>query len=90
MGEKKKPRYQLRYAAGLYWILDMWQEGVPYRKPLAVNEIGADIWRLLEQGKTNEEIAEELSRKYQAEREELEQDIVQFQKQLQQCGIYIK
>ena len=35
--------YQLRYAAGIYWLLDMSQPGYPYRKPLPLNEMGAAI-----------------------------------------------
>ena len=87
--QEKNLRYQLRHAAGLYWILDMWQEGVPYRKPLAVNEIGADIWRMLENGRSDAEIADIISRKYHADRERIGQDVLQFREKLQECGIYI-
>ena len=88
--EKKGSRYQLRYAAGLYWILDMWQEGMHYKKPLAVNEIGADIWQLSERGKTDEEIAEILSQKYNAKQEMIAEDIVQFREMLCASGIEIQ
>ena len=87
--ERKGSRYQLRSAAGSFWILDMRQEGVPYRKPLAVNEVGADIWKLLEQQKGEEEIADILCRKYRADREEVRRDIVQFQRDLRGNGISI-
>jgi len=90
-GENERgSRYQLRFAAGVYWILDMWQEGMPYKKPLAVNEIGADIWRLLEQGKSDEEIASILSREYNAEQSMIAEDIVRFWETLSISGICIQ
>lgn len=80
-------RYHLRYAAGLYWLLDTWQEGVPYRKPLTLNEVGADIWRMMEKGCSQEQIVDVLSREYQIPREVVEQDLAQFQAQLAEFGI---
>lgn len=80
-------RYQMRYAAGLYWLLDMEQSGVPYRKPLATNEVGARIWELSEQGEDEEQIAEKLSIEYQVSKEEIREDIAQFRLQLKQFGI---
>lgn len=79
--------YQLRYAAGLYWLLDMEQSGVPYHRPLALNEVGADIWKLLAQGEEEEKIAEKLSAEYQVSPEAIREDIAQFRQQLEQAGI---
>lgn len=36
----QKNRYQLRCAAGKYWLLDMEQDGETYRPPLMLNERG--------------------------------------------------
>ena len=80
-------RYQLRYAAGRYWLLDTWQEGVPYKRPLTMNEVGADIWRMMVQGYSREKIVDVLSREYQTSREVVEQDLAQFQAQLAEFGI---
>ena len=80
-------RYQLRYAAGQYWLLDTWQEGVPYRSPLTMNEVGADIWRMMEQGYCREQIIDALSREYQVPRDVVEQDLEQFKTQLAEFGI---
>lgn len=87
--EKYRSSYQLRYAAGLYWLLDMEQSGVPYRRPLAVNEVGADIWKLLEQGVEEGQIAEKLSAEYQVSPEAIREDITQFRRQLEQAGIRV-
>ncbi|MCM1568699.1 MAG: PqqD family protein [Roseburia sp.] len=40
---KNADRYQLRYAAGQYWLLDMEQDGDCYREPICMNESGAFI-----------------------------------------------
>lgn len=80
-------RYHLRYAAGQYWLLDTWQKGVPYKRPLTMNEVGADIWRMIEQGCSRVQIVDVLSREYQISREVVEQDLVQFQAQLAEFGI---
>lgn len=79
-------RYKLRYAAGLYWLLDMEQEGVPYKRPLAMNSVGAYIWQLLMKGDKQEDIAEKLSEEYQVDRETVLKDISCFLKQLEQYG----
>lgn len=88
--EKMGPHYQLRYAAGTYWLLDMWQTGVPFLKPLAVNEAGACIFKLSQEGKSRAEIAAVLSKKYQADEDEVKRDVVQFLNRLQECGISIQ
>lgn len=80
-------RYQLRYAAGTYWLLDTWQEGVPYRKPLTMNEVGADIWQMMEQSCSREQIVDALCREYQVNREVIEQDVERFMAQLEEYGI---
>ena len=80
-------RYQLRYAAGQYWLLDTLQEGVPYKRPLIMNEVGADIWRMVEQGYSRTQIVDVLSREYQISDEVVEQDLAQFLAQLAEFGI---
>lgn len=80
-------RYQLRHAAGMYWLLDTWQEGVPYKKPLSMNEIGADIWKMMVQGQDKEQIVMALCREYQVTQEIVLQDVEQFQAQLLEYGI---
>lgn len=87
---EEKSRYQLRKAAGVYWILDMEQEGVPYRKPVPVNELGADIWKLMVQGYDEREIAEILCREYEGEKEDVLTDVLQFQNQLAECGVFLR
>ena len=51
-------RYQLRYAAGTYWLSDTNPEGSVIPRPLELNETATEIWKMLEDGKKTEEIAE--------------------------------
>lgn len=80
-------RYQLRYAAGMYWLLDTWQEGVPYCAPLSMNEVGAHIWNMMLQGLDREQIVEALCKEYGAAREIVLPDVEQFQAKLTEYGI---
>lgn len=79
-------RYQLRYAAGRYWLLDTEQEGVPYKKPLSVNEVGADIWKMTQQGLDREQIVDALCLEYHAERDMVAADVEQFMALLAKMG----
>lgn len=82
-------RYMLRQAAGLYWLLDMEQDGLSYQSPLPLNETGAFIFQMMGQGMEKEQIADAVSREYQVEKETAMQDIMQFENQLQKQGIEI-
>lgn len=84
---KNSERYQLRYAAGQYWLLDMEQAGVPYRRPMCMNEFGAEIWKKLADGWNEEEIAEVFIREYDVSKEEILEDVIQFKISLQTYGI---
>lgn len=86
MEGKGKSGYQVRFAAGQYWILDMGQEGVPYRKPLAVNGIGARIWEMMERGMDRDGIADCLCEEYQAGRQTVLEDIDRFRGQVKAAG----
>ena len=51
-------RYQLRYAAGTYWLSDTNPEGSVIPRPLELNETATEIWKMLEDEKNTEEMAE--------------------------------
>ena len=38
-------RYQLRYAAGTYWLSDTNPEGSVIPRPLELNETATEIWK---------------------------------------------
>ena len=85
--ESENTRYQLRFAAGVYWLLDMSQSGYPYRPPLPMNEVGARIWGLLEKGMNQEQISVLLAGEYDVCEEEIMRDVMEFCDQLSQKGI---
>lgn len=71
--------YILREVAGIYWLIDIAQPGVPYRKPVAVNEMGARIFSMSKEGLSDEEMAEVLVREYEdTDKEEILRDITDF------------
>lgn len=82
-------KYQVRKAAGGYWLLDMSQEGFVYKNPVFLNETGAAIWELLEDGKPPEQIAESFVEEYGIAKEEALADVGQFIEQLKQQGICV-
>ncbi len=87
--ERINDRYQLRYAAGIYWLLDMKQNSVFYKKPFAMNEFGLEIWRSLSQGLSEEEIAEKLSAECRVDKKIVLEDIAEFREKLEKNGIML-
>ncbi|MCI9077854.1 MAG: PqqD family protein [Lachnospiraceae bacterium] len=83
-------RYQLRKAAGRYWLLDMEQPGFPYIPPVVINEGGAFIWQSLADGLSVKFIAEKLVMEYDIPEEEARQDITEFINQLIKQGVSCK
>ena len=84
---QEKKRYQMRYAAGLYWLLDMEQTGREYRRPVTMNECGAYIWQNYIESVSEKKIADMLHQRYGISSEEALEDIREFIKQLQEQGI---
>ena len=80
-------QYRLRHAAGVYWLLDVAQPGFPYRWPLQMNEVGADIWKLLEAGCAKEDLVQKLLLEYDVDPCVLREDVEAFLQMLTQYGI---
>lgn len=87
MEHGQKDDYQLRYAAGLYWLLDMKQEGEIYRRPLSLNETGALIWKRHRQGESPRRIARFLAEEYEVPEQETYSDVERFLQMLAERGI---
>lgn len=79
--------YQLREAAGFYWLIDMKQSGKEWHRPLRLNETGALLFTGLSQGHSPEELAGELAAKYELTQEEMQADVNAFLSQLAANGI---
>ncbi len=82
-----KEKYQLREAAGCFWLLDMEQDGKNFRKPLMLNKSGAAIWKLLCDGKDPKQIAEYLKKTYDISGDEAKEDVRLFLESLKKEGI---
>lgn len=82
-------RYRLRQAAGMYFLIDCEQTGLPYRRPMTLNEVGARIWELLSEGRGKQEIAEILSEEYEVDLSTVQEDVEQFCRQLKEQKIDI-
>ena len=76
-------RYQLRYAAGLYWLIDMEQSGDSYISPVPLNESGAKLWRMIGSGTSRAEICRQLCAEYEISEEQALSDLHDFIGQLQ-------
>lgn len=79
--------YQLRQAAGEYWLIRMNQQRFVYEKPIMLNEVGAMIWQQYMQGQTEKGIAASLQETYGIDVTEAYQDVQQFIAQLRKQGI---
>ena len=89
MLQKQSERYQIRQAAGMYWLLDMEQPGIPYRQPVLLNETRAAFWKLLAQGQPEDEVASVIASEYGVSREETRQDVEHFLQKLRSQGVTI-
>lgn len=87
---KKMSDYQLRHAAGKYFLLNMKQKGIPYEKPLQLNGIAAELWNLFQEGKTEEQVVEAFVQKYGVSEEEIREDMQVFCRQMNELGICVK
>lgn len=87
MEQKMQTAYQLREAAGAYWLINMEQKGLPFEKPLMLNQCGALIWKEYSAGKAVGEIAGKLQQLYGIGPTEAEADVRDFIGQLRVQGI---
>lgn len=84
---ERMSRYQMRHAAGVCWLLDMEQPGYPYKKPVPLNEQGAQIWEMTVRGMDIGEISGKLAEWYGVSSEEIRSDVREFYEQLGRQGI---
>lgn len=86
---KNKRRYQMRRAAGLYWLLDMEQSGKKSTGAVSFNESGAFIWEQYERLGSDEAVAEKLCENFDLFYEDSLADVRQFLSQLREQGLEI-
>ncbi|MDR0963835.1 MAG: PqqD family protein [Clostridium sp.] len=74
----KKERYQVRYAAGIYWVLDMTQSGERYQKPVTLNESGAFLFKMWQEDCLAQEMIQALSERYLIDIYQAKEDVDDF------------
>lgn len=82
-------RYQLRHAAGKYWLLDMQQPDRGYNAPVAVNDSGAMILEIYLKTGDMEAAAQKLREEYEIEKDEALADVKDFLEQLRRQGVNV-
>ena len=80
-------RYQLRRAAGLYWLIDMEQPGPAYIAPVPLNEEGAKLWEQIALGASLEDICTLFCKEYEIPLAQAQEDVNDFIEQLQAKGV---
>ncbi len=85
-----REKYRLRRVADMYWLLDVEQPGMPYEKPVALNQPGGMICGMLEDGAGTEEIARAMHISYGIPLETARADLEQFVKQLGICDLMLE
>ena len=86
-GGKPEKRYQLRHAAGLYWLIDMEQPDKSYHGPVPLNEGGARLWRMIDGGASLDEICQRLCAESGISMERARADADDFIQQLQNLHV---
>ena len=81
-----KERYQLRQAAGAYWLLDM-EQGEQYQNPFLLNECGAYIYRASISGMSEDALMQAFAKEYGLSFSCAQSDVGQFMMELRQQGI---
>lgn len=87
--KKWSMQYQLREVAGCFYLLDMEQPGVPYKRPMELNHIGAQIWQLMVDDHSTEQIVQILADEYEVDTADVKEDVLEFQRSLVTYGVEI-
>lgn len=81
-----KEGFVLREVAGQVIVIATGEASKHFHGMLKLNATGKDIWIGLQKGLTETEIVEDLQKKYQVEREQIEQDVKEFFAQITEMG----
>ena len=84
---KKKLDFVLREIAGDLLLVPTGKTALNLNGMLTLNEIGGEIWKMLDDVDSEEEIVERLLQEYEVGEEELRQDVHEFLNKLRELGI---
>ncbi|MGM9553420.1 MAG: PqqD family protein [Faecousia sp.] len=84
---KIKLDFVLREIAGDILLVPAGKTALDLNGMLTLNEVGADIWKMLPEVENEEEIVERLLRDYDAEPAQVREDVSEFLERLRGLGI---
>ena len=84
---KKKLDFVLREIAGDLLLVPTGKTALDLNGMLTLNEVGGEIWKMLDDVDSEEEIVERLLQDYEVEKEELQADVREFLDKLRELGI---
>ena len=83
--------YILREIAGELMIVPTREAALKFQGLMTVNETGAFLWKMLQQGEhSQEELVQGLCREYQVEADTADQDVQEFLGWLRAVGILLE
>ncbi len=83
---KIKEGFVLRETAGSYIVMDLGSE-ISFNGVITLNETGAVIWRAIEEGRTENEIAELIASEYETDAETALRDVKAFINKMSEAGV---
>lgn len=86
---EQRQKYQLHYAAGLFWLWDTDPSDEVYHPPIPLNESAAELCRILLEGKSIQDASAYMMREYGITVEQAYEDLSAFRKQLAEQGVQI-
>lgn len=79
---KIKKGFMLRQVAGNYIVIGIGEEAVDFNGMVTINETGAFLWKILENGADKEDLLEALMKEYDVDEESAKKDITNFLQKL--------
>lgn len=79
--------FVLREVAGETLLIPAGRTALNLNGMLTLNELGAEIWRMLPEAKNEEEIISKILEEYEAQPEEVRRDVAEFLGKLRELGI---
>lgn len=84
---KIKEGYILREVAGSFIVVAVGDAAKNFNAIINLNETGAFLWKLLQNGSDKEKLADELTKEYEVDRNTAMQDIDGFVSKLLEAGL---
>lgn len=86
---KIKDGFLLREVAGNYVVVAIGEDVLDFNAVITVNELGAIIWKGIEEGKDKLQIIDEILSEYNVDRETVSKDFNEFITQLKTNNIIV-